>query len=63
VNSSEPSRPSARRSAATTLVLFGVPERAVIDVMGWSTAAMVKRSAHVTARLRRDIADRLHAFL
>jgi hypothetical protein len=30
---------------------------------GWSNAAMVKRYAHVTARLRRDIADRLNAFL
>jgi hypothetical protein len=28
-------------------------------VMGWSNAAMVKWYAHVTARLRRDIADRL----
>ena len=34
-----------------------------MDVMGWSNAAMVKRYAHVTARLRRDIADRLNTFL
>jgi hypothetical protein len=34
-----------------------------MDVMGWSNAAMVKRYAHVTARLRRDIADRLNVFL
>ena len=40
----------------------GVPERAVRDVMGWSNSAMVKRYAHVTARLRRDIADRLNSF-
>jgi integrase len=53
----------ARHTAATTLLLLGVPERAVMDVMGWSNAAMVKRYAHVTARLRRDIADRLNAFL
>jgi hypothetical protein len=33
-----------------------------MDVMGWSNAAMVRRYAHVTARLRRDIADRLNAF-
>jgi hypothetical protein len=45
-----------------TLLLLGVPERAVMDVMGWSNAAMVRRYAHVTARLRRDIADRLNAF-
>jgi len=53
----------ARHTAATTLLLLGVPERAVMDVMGWSNAAMVKRVAHVTVRLRRDIADRLNAFL
>jgi integrase len=53
----------ARHTAATTLLLLGVPERAVMDVMGWSNSAMVKRYAHVTARLRRDIADRLNAFL
>ena len=34
-----------------------------MDFMGWSNAAMVKRYAHVTARLRRDIADRLNTFL
>jgi integrase len=44
-------------------LLLGVRERAVMDVMGWSNAAMVKRYAHVTARLRRDIADRLNTFL
>jgi integrase len=52
----------ARHTAATTLLL-GVRERAVMDIMGWSNSAMVKRYAHVTARLRRDIADRLNAFL
>jgi len=31
--------------------------------MGWSNAAMVKRYTRVTARLRRDIADRLIAYL
>jgi integrase len=53
----------ARHTAATTLLLLGVPERAVMDFMGWSNAAMVKRCTHVTARLRRDIADRLNAYL
>ena len=40
----------ARHTAATTLLLLGVPERAVMDVMGWSNSVMVKRYAHVTAR-------------
>jgi len=53
----------ARHTAATTLLLLGVPERAVMDVMGWSHSSMVKRYADVTARLRRDIADRLNAYL
>ena len=53
----------ARHTAATVLLLLGVPERAVMDVMGWSNSAMVKRYAHVTARLRRDIADRLDRHL
>ena len=53
----------ARHTAATTLLLLGVPERAVMDVMGWSNPAMVRRYSHVTARLRREIADRLDAHL
>ena len=53
----------ARHTAATTLLLLGIPERAVMEVMGWSNSAMVRRYAHVTARLRRDIADRLNAHL
>ena len=53
----------ARHTAATVLLLLGVHERAVMDVMGWSNSAMVKRYAHVTARLRRDIADRLNNYL
>jgi integrase len=53
----------ARHTAATTLLLLGVPERAVMDVMGWSNATMVRRYSHVTARLRRQIADRLDSYL
>jgi integrase len=53
----------ARHTAATTLLILGVPERAVMDMMGWSQSAMVRRYSHVTARLRRDIADRLNAHL
>jgi len=53
----------ARHTAATTLLLLGVPERAVMDVMGWSNAAMVRRYSHVTGRLRRDIARRLDTYL
>jgi integrase len=52
----------ARHPAATVLLLLGVPDRAVMEVMGWSSVAMLKRYQHVTARLRRSIADRLNEF-
>jgi integrase len=58
----EPRLHDARHTAATILLLLSIPERAVMDVMGWSNSAMVKRYAHVTARLRRDIADRLDSY-
>jgi hypothetical protein len=34
-----------------------------MEVMGWSNATMVRRYSHVTARLRRDIAERLDSYL
>jgi integrase len=49
----------ARHMAATVLLLLGVPERAVMDVMGWSSSSMVKRYQHVTAPVRLDIAERV----
>jgi integrase len=49
----------ARHTAATVLLLLGVPERAVMDVMGWSSSAMVKRYQHITAPVRADIAERV----
>jgi hypothetical protein len=42
---------------------LGVPERAVMEFMGWSNSAMAKRYQHVTAVLRNDIAKRLSGFL
>ena len=53
----------ARHTAATVLLLLGVPERAVMEFMGWSNGAMTKRYQHVTAALRKDIAERLDGFL
>ena len=53
----------ARHTAATVLLLLGVPERAVMDFMGWSNSAMAKRYQHVTATLRQDIANRLSDYL
>ena len=50
---------NARHAAATVLLLLGVPERAVMDVMGWSSSSMVKRYQHITAPVRVDIAERV----
>jgi integrase len=53
----------ARHTAATVLLLLGVPERAVMDVMGCSSSSMVKRYQHVTAPVRMDIAERVGGLL
>jgi integrase len=53
----------ARHTAATVLLLLGVPERAAMEFMGCSNSAMAKRYQHVTAVLRNDIAKRLSNFL
>ena len=50
-------------TAATVLLLLGVPDRAVMDFMGWSQTSMTKRYQHVTAVIRDDIARRLDGFL
>ena len=47
----------ARHTAATVLLFLGVPERAVMGVMGWSNTAMAARYQHVTADIQRDIAE------
>ncbi len=49
----------ARHTAATVLLLLGVPERAVMGLMGWSNTAMAARYQHVTAAVQRDIAGRV----
>ncbi|WP_369183667.1 tyrosine-type recombinase/integrase [Streptomyces sp. Y1] len=46
----------ARHTAGTILLLLGVPERVVMQIMGWSSTAMTHRYQHVTARIRRDVA-------
>jgi integrase len=46
----------ARHTAATVLLIIGVPERAVMEIMGWASSSMAKRYQHMTAKIRRDIA-------
>ncbi len=53
----------ARHTAATVLLLLGVPERAAMGIMGWSTTAMAARYQHITDPIRRDVADRVGGLL
>jgi integrase len=49
----------ARHTAATVLLILGVPERAVMGLMGWSTTAMAARYQHITGAIRGDVAQRV----
>jgi integrase len=49
----------ARHTAATVLLLLGVLDRAVMDIMGWSNTAMARRYQHITDGVRHDIAERV----
>jgi len=53
----------ARHTAATVLLLLGVPERTVMAVMGWSNTAMTARYQHVTAAMRRTVAGQVGGLL
>ncbi len=53
----------ARHTAATALLILGVPERAVMDLMGWSSTSMAKRYQHVTGQIRQDIAAQLNGLI
>jgi hypothetical protein len=41
------------------LLILGVPERAVMGLMGWSTTAMAARYQHITGAVRGDVAERV----
>lgn len=53
----------ARHTAATVLLVLGVPERTVMSVMGWSSTAMAARYQHVTDPIRQDVARRIGGLL
>src|SRR6266545_3207896 len=53
----------ARHTAATVLLILGVPERAVMGIMGWSDSGMARRYQHLTAQIRRDIAKQVGGLL
>jgi integrase len=49
----------ARHTAATVLLILGVPERAVMGLMGWSTTTMAALYQHITSTVRGDVARRV----
>ncbi|QKW50943.1 tyrosine-type recombinase/integrase [Streptomyces buecherae] len=49
----------ARHTAATVLLILGVPERVVMQIMGWSSTAMAARYQHVSGGILRDVAERV----
>lgn len=49
----------ARHTAATVLLILGVPERTVMDLMGWSSTSMAKRYQHVTDPIRKGVAKQV----
>lgn len=53
----------ARHTAATVLLVLGVPERTVMSVMGWSSTSMAARYQHVTDPIRREVANRIGGLL
>jgi integrase len=53
----------ARHTAATVLLLLGVPERAVMGVMGWSSTGMAARYQHITQAVRQDIAAQVDGLI
>ncbi|HEY0694136.1 MAG TPA: tyrosine-type recombinase/integrase [Kribbella sp.] len=53
----------ARHTAATMLLALGVPERAAMAIMGWSSTAMAARYQHMTDPIRQDIAKRVGGLL
>ena len=54
---------AARHTAATVLLLLGVPERTVMSVMGWSSTAMAARYQHVVDEVRRGVANQVGGLL
>ncbi|MFD7166614.1 tyrosine-type recombinase/integrase [Streptomyces violascens] len=53
----------ARHTAATVLLILGVPERAVMGLMGWSTTAMAARYQHMVDAVRTDVAKQVDGLI
>ena len=53
----------ARHTAATVLLILGVPTPTAMALMGWSSAAMAKRYQHLIDTIRRDVAKQVGGLL
>ncbi len=53
----------ARHTAATVLLVLGVPERTVMGIMGWSSTAMAAPYQHMTGPIRRAVATQVGGLL
>ncbi|MFD9307661.1 tyrosine-type recombinase/integrase [Streptomyces sp. NPDC060048] len=53
----------ARHTVATVLLILGVPERAVMGLMGWSTTAMAARYQHMVDAVRTDVARQVDGLI
>lgn len=53
----------ARHTAATVLLIIGVPERAVMGLMGWSSTAMAARYQHMVDSVRSDVARQVDGLI
>jgi integrase len=53
----------ARHTAATVLLILGVPTSTVMAIMGWSSASMAARYQHQIDAIRRDVAQQVGGLL
>ncbi|WP_026412349.1 tyrosine-type recombinase/integrase [Actinomadura oligospora] len=53
----------ARHTAATVLLILGVPTPTAMAIMGWSSASMAKRYQHMSDAIRNDVASRVAGLL
>lgn len=48
-----------RHTAATTLLMLGVPERVVMEILGWSQISMLARYQHVLDEMHNNVEAKL----
>jgi integrase len=53
----------ARHTAATVLLLLGVPLPVVMEIMGWSNAKVAKRYQHVISSIQVNVAAQINTLL